>query len=154
MTDRDLSYILRNIDLNDCENLGNNIYYTRKIVTLRVYDDQTRRERPFRSEEEFLVIAENGIKQGIILNCDNRDLHWYVFIPWRNKGVLSKALRTGIIKRIWPNIRTVTCCYNWDDDKQAKWKMTEHLAALAGLGISEDSTCWISTNDSLNNSHW
>ncbi len=145
MTDMQLSYILRGINLEDCEYKGNNIFYIQKIVTIMVYDCCSGKEKPSHSKEEFLVIAEHGNKQGIIHNCDNRDLHWYVFTRWREQSVLSDALRTGIIKRMWPNIKSVSVCYNWDDDRKTKFQKTQYLASLAGLGVTEERTCWISS---------
>lgn len=73
------------------------------------------------------------------------DLHWYVLTYWRNQNVLSNALRTGIIRQVWPHIKTVTCCYNWDDNKAEKYQKTKHLADLAGLGVIEGNSCWISS---------
>ena len=144
MTDYQLLSVLRNIDLQRCEDMGNNIFYIRKYVTTKYFDCYSGKDKHSRSLEEFLVIANYGIKQGIIHNCNNDDLHWYVFSHWRNKSVLSNALRTGIIKRVWPDIEAVSCCYNWDDDKVAKRQKTEYLAGLAGLGVKEETTCWIS----------
>ena len=90
------------------------------------------------------MIADNGIKKAIILNCGDVDLHWYVFNRWRGNHILSDVLRSGIIKEIWPQITSVTCCYDWDDDKEEKYRMTKHLASLAGLGMSDEKTRWIS----------
>ena len=88
---------------------------------------------------EFLLIAENGVKQAIILRCDETDLHWYVLKPWRKKHVLSNALRTGVIRKIWPKNTSITCCYDCDDDISfdEKKRMTRHLAQIAGLRFEE-----------------
>lgn len=144
MTDKELSYFLRNTNLDDCEYCHDGIFYIRRIVKLRVYNPQLRREQLHPSLEEFLIITENGIKQAIIHNCNNSDLHWYVYQNWRDRHVLSNALRTGIIKETWPDITSVTCCYNWDDNKVQKYQMTKHLASLADLEVHDGNTCWIS----------
>ena len=144
MTDKLLSYVQRNIKLQDCDYLRNGIYYTKRIVTEHAYDYETGLDKPSYLECEFLVITEHNIKQAIIYNCNDEDLHWYVFTNWRRKHVLSNALRTGIIRDTWPHIDSVTCCcYSWED-KQAKYNLTKHLAALAGLGIREEKTRWLS----------
>ena len=145
MKDIQLLGVLRNIELDRCTYMGNNIFYVKKIVQTRYYDCYDGRDKFSRSEEEFLIIASNGIKQGIIHNCNNMDLHWYILTHWRNKSVLSNALRTGIIRQVWPQIKTVTCCYNWDDNKAEKYQKTKYLADLAGLGVIEGNSCWIST---------
>ena len=144
MTDRTLSYVLRNIKLQDCDYLRDGIFYTRRIVTEHKYDFETGLDNPSYLECEFLVITQHNIKKAIIYNCNDEDLHWYVFTNWRGKHILSDALRTGIIREVWPDIESVTCCcYSWED-RQAKIAMTKHLAGLAGLGIREGRTCWIS----------
>ena len=144
MTDRTLSYVLRNIKLQDCDYLRDGIFYTRRIVTEHKYDFETGLDNPSYLECEFLVITQHNIKKAIIYNCNDEDLHWYVFTNWRGKHILSDALRTGIIREVWPDIESVTCCcYSWED-RQAKITMTKHLAELAGLSIREGRTCWIS----------
>lgn len=142
MTNEKLSYILRNVRLSSCEYLRDNIYYIRTTVKEMVFDPNTQTERPHYCECEFLIIADNGIKKAIIYNCANIDLHWYTFKIWRDQGVLSRALRTGIIKDIWPQIKSVTCCYSWDDDREEKYHMTKHLASLAELDMNEGKSCW------------
>lgn len=143
MRNETLSHILRTIKLEECELLKHNIYYMKKRVRQEIYSSDLGREKSHYTKCEFLIIADNGIKKAIIYNCGNIDLHWYTFKKWRNQGVLSNALRTGIIKEIWPQIKTVTCCYDWDENKDKKYRMTEHLASLANLGISEEESCWI-----------
>lgn len=143
MTNETLSHILRNLKLENCEWIRDNIYYIKKTVRQICYSCTTGTERATYTKYEFLVIAEEGIKKAIILNCGDLDLHWYVFNRWRGRHILSDALRSGIIKEIWPKITSVTCCYDWDDDKEEKYRMTKYLASLAGLQMSDEKTCWI-----------
>ena len=145
MRNEKLSYLLRNIKLSDCQYIWANIYYIKMIVKQMVFNPDKQAEEPFYSECEFLIIADDGIKKAIIYNCGDIDLHWYTFQKWRNQGVLSRALRTGVIKKVWPKIKTVTCCYDWNDNREEKYRMTEHLASLAGLGMSEEKSCWINS---------
>ena len=144
MTNEELSYILRSLTLDECEFIEGNAYYIKKSIKQMVYNCDIGKEVPNCSEYEFLVIAENGIKKAIILNCGNTDLHWYVLKKWRGMHILSDFLRTGIIKEVWPDIKTVTCCNERNENKENKYQMTKHLASLAGLAISEDKTMWIS----------
>lgn len=130
MTNEKLSYVLRSIKLCDCRYLKDNIYY--RIMNIPGY-----------SKCEFLIIADDGIKKAIIYNCGNQDLHWYTFHKWRKQGVLSTALRTGIIKEVWPEIQTITCCYEWNENREEKYSMTKYLASLAGLDLVEGKSCWI-----------
>ena len=143
MTDKTLSYVLRSIKLEDCDYLRDGIFYSKRIVAEHKYNFETSLDNPSCLECEFLVITEHNIKKAIIYNCNDEDLHWYVFTSWRGKRVLSNALRTGIIREIWPNIESVTCCcYSWEN-KQAKVAMTKHLAALAGLSLRDGKTSWL-----------
>ena len=66
MTDRTLSYVLRNIKLQDCDYLRDGIFYTRRIVAEHKYDCETGLDNPSYSECEFLVLTEHKIKKAII----------------------------------------------------------------------------------------
>ena len=133
-----LKYILQQINLNECEELVENyIYYSRRSVRQRCYHGDGS-YRYTTDENEFLIIAENGEKQAIILRCGRVDLHWYVLRKWRKHGVLSNALRTGILKEVWPENKKITCCYGYGDNYEEKFEMTQHLADIAGLILEDD----------------
>lgn len=133
MTNKTLSHVLRNLKLENCKWIRDDVFYTRKTVRQMCYNCDTGNYRTDYSKYEFLVIAENGVKKAIILNCDNVDLHWYVFKKYRKKHVLSSVLKSGVIKELWPQITAISCCYEWDDDIRNKYQMTKYLASLAGL---------------------
>ena len=138
MKDDQLKYILQQIDLDECEELIENyIYYSRRPVRQRCYHGDGS-YRYTTDENEFLIIAENGEKQAIILRCGRIELHWYVLRQWRKHGVLSNALHTGILKEVWPENKKITCCYGYDDNCDEKFEMTQHLADIAGLILEED----------------
>lgn len=143
MKNEELNYILRNINLLDCKHLCSNIFYIRKEIKQTRFNPDIQDEESFYLICEFLIIADDGIKKAIIYNCGNIDLHWYTFHEWRNQSILSNALRTGIIKDIWPEINSVTCCYELNENKEKKYHMTKHLASLAGLEITDQKSCWI-----------
>lgn len=135
MTDERLKAVLNQIDIDKCDVVMEDyIYYKRKPVRQRCsHGDGT--YHYVEEEYEFLIIAERGEKQAIILRCGYVDLQWHVLKKWRNKGVLSDALRTGVIKRVWPENKKITCCYEYFEDREAKYNMTKHLAELAGLRL-------------------
>ena len=137
MKDEQLKSVLARIDLNECDEIiKNHIYYSKRPVRQRCY----RGDGSFRyinDEYEFLIIAENGEKQAIILRCGYVDLHWHVLRKWRNRHILSDALRTGVIQEIWPENTRITCCYNYDDDREQKYNTTKHLADIAGLSLED-----------------
>ena len=118
MKNETLSRILCNLDLENCRWIRDNIYYIKKTVREMLYNCDTCTYRPAYTKYEFIVIAEEGVKKAIILNIFNKDLHWYVFKKWRSSHVLSNVLRTGIINEIWSEITSVTCCYEWNDDRE------------------------------------
>lgn len=139
MTDQQLKNVLTQINLNDCQEVvPGHIYYTKRTVRSRM----PRKDGTYwydKTNHEFLVIANNNIKQGIILRWGTCDLHWLVLKKYRNQHVLSNALRTGIINKMWPENQEITCDYDWcgheDDDYDTKYAKTEHFAQLANLKL-------------------
>ena len=133
MRDESLKAVLNRININECEEIIKDyIYYCNIPVKQRCY----RGDGSFSyitDEYEFLVIADRGEKQAIILRCGYQDLHWYVLRKWRNKHVLSDALRTGVLKEVWSENTKITCCYSYSDNPKEKYNMTKHLADIAGL---------------------
>ena len=140
VTDEHLERILRKTDLSECMTIIDNyIYYCKKPIKTRV----SRGDGTYSysvDDYEFLIITNGEEKQGIILRWGTVDLHWFVLKNWRNQHVLSNALRTGIINVIWPENKTISCCYSWRDkvvDRPKKYAMTEYLAGIAGLKMKE-----------------
>lgn len=138
MQEEQLEQILRRIDLTSCRPvIDGYIYYKSLLVKSRFYrGDGTYGYST--DENEFLIIASGSVKQGIIMRCGTFDLHWLVLKPWRNKSVLSNALRTGVVHHVWPENQTITCRYSWRDkmvDRPSKYNKTKHLAEIAGLKL-------------------
>lgn len=135
VTDEQLKSILDKIEINECEEIIENyIYYIKKQVRQRY----SRGDGSFgyaKEEYEFLIIAEGFEKQAIILRCGYGDLQWHVLRRWRKKHILSNALRTGVLREIWPENTKITCCYNYYDNHEQKYNMTKHLADIAGLSL-------------------
>lgn len=137
MKDEQLKSVLERIIINECEEvIENYIYSSKKLVRQRCGQGDGS-FRYVEDEYEFLIVAENGEKQAIILRCGYVDLHWYVLKKWRNKHVLSDALHTGVLQQVWPENTKVTCCYNYNDNRKQKYNMTKHLADIAGLSLEE-----------------
>ena len=137
MKNSQLSAILKGIDLRNCEEIiPNHIYYINKDCTLSTSTWDNGRKY-YKGNYEFLIIAPNQIKKGIILRCSTIDLHWYVYNQFRGEHALSDALRTNVINHIWPENKVVTCCYEPGENREAKYQMTKHLARLANLEVIE-----------------
>ena len=139
MTNEKLQRILQKISLSACTPIvDGHIYYVKMPVKHRYsFSDGY---RYVVDEKEFLIIAKNGVKQAIILRYDDGDLHWYVSKRWRNKHILSDALRTGAIHKVWPDDCMVRCCYDPAEELsyRQKWELTRHLADVAGVPFVED----------------
>lgn len=137
MKNEQLKYLLEKFDLDDCTPIIDNyIYYIKTPVKQRC-SCSGGRYTYVTSVDEFLIIAENGVKQAIILRCGESDLHWYVLRPWRKQHVLSNALRTGVIRDVWPENTSITCCCSYEDNYLVKRRMTMHLAEIAGLELRD-----------------
>ena len=138
MTNEQLEKILKDLNLSECEPIIEEyIFYIKKMIKSRTYSEEGKFSYNT-DEHEFLVIANKGKKQAIILRYETTNLHWFVLKKWRNQGVLSNALRTGILQQVWPENKTVTCCYSWCDkmvDRPLKYEKTKHLAKLEGLQL-------------------
>lgn len=135
MRDEQLRAVLQRINIEECkEVIKDYIYYIKTPVRQRCSHSGGGYSY-YTDEYEFLVIAERGVKQAIILRCGEVDLHWHVLRKWRGKHILSNALRTGVIGDVWPENKKITCCYEYDDDREEKYNMTKHLAKIAGLEL-------------------
>lgn len=133
MTNEQLKSILEKIDLCECDVIIENyIYYSKRIERQRCYNGEGGYSYSA-NEYVFLIITDKGEKQAIILRCGYEDLHWYVKRKYRGSQVLSNALRTEVIRYVWPENTQVTCCYSWNDNREQKYEMTKHLADIAGL---------------------
>ncbi len=75
MSDDQLKYIFEQIDIRECEEvIENHIYCIRKEIRQICY--RTNGSFRYTKEKyEFLIIAEDGEKQGIILRCVYENLH-------------------------------------------------------------------------------
>lgn len=140
VTDEQLKSLLKRTELNDCKSIiYDYIYYCKKPIKSWVFNENGNYGYSI-DEYEFLIITNGDEKQGIILRCGTTDLHWLVLRRWRNRQVLSNALRTGIIHYVWPENKTVSCCYSWQDKmvyRPKKYNMTKHLSDLAGLKMKD-----------------
>lgn len=139
MTNDQLRYLLNKFDLSDCTPIIENyIYYINTSVKQRC-SSIGGSYRYITDSYEFIIVAENGVKQAIILRCGEVDLHWYVLRAWRNQHVLSNALRTGIIHKVWPKNTSITCCCSYGENEAEKKQMTLHLAKIAGLNLRDNA---------------
>ena len=139
MTHKKLESVLKCISLDKCQEVvPGQIYYIKKTIRTQIYRNLKRIYD--KHDYEFLIITSNNVKQAIILRCGEKDLHWLVLRKYRGQHVLSNVLRTGVIHKVWPENKTITCAYNWngegeDEDYETKLSKTQHLADIANLGL-------------------
>ena len=126
MTNDTLSHILRNIDLsrgylvrtvNDLEAV---LIENHKTVT-------TNSGCRYVGYYDYLVLLKAGMKAGIILKCDSVDIHVYVYPKYRDQQIVSKLTGEGFLKKLWPDIESVTCA------NRSEYQKIKHLAEIAGF---------------------
>ena len=136
MTNEKLRRIINKIELNESEKIYEGIYHVfRNIKNRNFYNGKYSYET---HTFEFVVITNGKEKQAIISNMGD-DLHWYVLPKYRKKQVLSNALRTGFVKKLWPSLKSVTCCHENGEEYEydEKYSLTQHLAGIANLELRE-----------------
>lgn len=138
MKDEKLVSILKKINLSDCTPVIEDYIYHIEIPLRQRVSCSGGGYKMDTSIYEFLIITDEGEKKAIILRCGYEDLHWHVLKPWRGQHILSNALRTGIIQKVWPENTSLSCFCNWDDNYDEKRRMTKHLAKIAGLTFKEE----------------
>lgn len=129
MKDISLASVLKQIDLNKCDEIiKNEVYYIKKYVCQKYYSSEKNKISTAKDVFEFIVLTCNKKIVGGIFIMRGYDLHWYIFKKYRKKHFLSNALRKGILDLVCPDTKEITCC---DNDKLR----CEHLAKIAGLKI-------------------
>ena len=130
MTDKTLSYVLRSIDVSK----GEIVREVDGLKAVLVKNHKTvvhQRNGTYVGVYEYLVLLCDNEKAGIILKCDSVDIHTYVFRKYRNQHIVSNLTRDGFLKKLWPDIDSVTCV-NWDE-----YDRIRHLAEIAGFWLRE-----------------
>jgi hypothetical protein len=129
MTDITLSHVLRAIDINkgavvrEVDNLKAVLVNGHKTVTKvngKLYVDYN----------NYLVFLCNEKKVGGLLQCGTVDIHAYMFHQYRDQRIVSRLIGDGFLKKLWPNMRYVTCV-NLDEYDRIK-----HLVEIAGFQLS------------------
>lgn len=126
MTNDNLSHILRNIDLSKGElvrsagDLDAVLIENHKTVIVNT-------NGRFKDYYDYLILLKNGAKAGIILKCGSVDVHVYVYPKYRNQHIVSRLTEDGFLKKLWPDIDSVTCA-NTDEYDRIKY-----LAEIAGF---------------------
>lgn len=130
MTDKTLSYVLRSIDVSK----GEIVREVDDLTAVLIKNHKTVMHQTngrYVGLYDYLILLCGGKKAGIILKCDSVDIHTYVFRNYRNQHIVSKLTRDGFLKRLWPDIDSVTCV-NWEEYDRIK-----HLAEIAGFWLRD-----------------
>lgn len=85
-----------------------------------------------KERNELIVLVEEGIKVGAVYRMENADIHVVIDEEYRGKHIMSDFLKTGIVNRLWPKIKSVELCgvYTWREYEKKK-----HLAQLCHMTI-------------------
>lgn len=78
---------------------------------------------------DYIILMKEETKAGIILKCDFEDVHVYVFPRFRNQHIVSRITGEGFLKKLWPEIETVTCA------NKEEYERIKHLAEIAGYSL-------------------
>lgn len=81
---------------------------------------------------KYIFILNKGQRVGGILFCGTSDLHIIIFKKYRNKGFMSEVMKSGWIKKLCPELKSITTQHFPNSDE---YKKIEHLAMLAELQI-------------------
>ena len=129
MTNKTLSYVLRNIDLSK----GKLVRTVGDLDAFLIENHKTVRNYGNGKIVDFfdyLILLKNGTKVGIILKCDSVDIHVYVYPKYREQHVVSRLTENGFLKELWSDIDSVTCANSNEYDR------IKYLAEIAGFKLS------------------
>ena len=127
MENSSLIRVLTRSDLKNAKVLiPNKAVYLEKFTRLRI--DNTKKFDS--SKYKYIFLLDNNKRVGIILNCGDSDIHCYTLKKYRNKGYMSNLMKSGVIKKVWPEIKSITSIHY---PGSAEYEIVKHLASLAGL---------------------
>ena len=120
--------ILKGMDLSE----GRSVRVVDDLEAVLMEQHETRTVtdgKLYKHYHDYLVLLKNGEKAGILLNCDSVDVHAYVLQKYRKQHIVSRLTNNGFLKKIWPDVDSVTCAdlYNYDKVK--------HLVEISGLRL-------------------
>lgn len=127
MKDNEMRSILKNINLKDRKVVASvddiEVYRAFHPVELSMFGGEYTKV----FDGDFLVILKNGERAGLIHTCGDEDIYWYMAKKFRGQHILSRVLRTNIIKKTWPYTKGITYI------KPGKGGINHHLASEGGL---------------------
>lgn len=127
MTNNEMRTILKNINLKDRKVVASvddvDVYRAFHPVEFSLYGGEYTKV----IDGDFLVILKNGERAGLIHTCGDEDVYWYIAKKFRGQHILSRVLRTNIIKKTWPDTKGVTYI------KLGTEGINHYLASIAGL---------------------
>lgn len=84
---------------------------------------------------KYVILLDNGQRVGGIYIMDDYDLHICIFEKFRGKHYASDFMKSGWIKKLRPNLKSVTCVHM---KSTSEYKTVKHLADLAILELREE----------------
>lgn len=86
----------------------------------------------YNNEEEIIVLVKDGKKVGGIYRMGTCDIHCVLDERYRNQHIMSDFFKSGIIREIWPENKSVKLCNVYTREEYEKKK---HLAELLGMSV-------------------
>lgn len=133
MTNDTLSHVLRNINVSK----GNIVRTVGNLEAILIKNHRTVKisanGNKYVNYYEYLILLKDGKKAGIILKCDNVDIHIYVYPKYRNQKIVSRLTGDGFLKKLWPDIDSISC------KNLLEFYKIRHLAQIQGFTLRVQS---------------
>ncbi len=129
MTDTDLEILLKTTPLNGTY-INNK---TAMYIEVRV-----------RNIEQIIILLDNDVRVGGMFIMGDCDLHFMVFEEFRNKGYLSRFMKSKYLNKIRPGLKSASVCNNENRKK------IRYLLKLSGLRTSRTAPLYCSNSNGLN----
>lgn len=135
MTDKTISYSLRNCDISKGKVVREVDSLKAILITKRIREPiWTNKERKSCSKVyNCLVLLCNDKKVGMIVRFPRSDVHLFIFEKYRDKRYMSRLIDNGLLKQLWSDIDE---CHIVNMEE---FNRIEHLLHIAGFSVCEES---------------
>lgn len=130
MKNEDILDIVRRCDLIEGEELVPSEAYLFNRKFLMQIPGKT-----YYEQVEIIVLVKNGVKVGGIYRMGSHDIHCVIDDRYTGQHIMSNFSKKGIIKKIWPENKSVELVNVYTREEYNKRK---YLASLSGLVIRNE----------------
>ena len=87
---------------------------------------------------ELIVLTKDGDKAGVLYRVGSWNIFLVMKPEYEGQHIMSNFLKTGIIKKIWPEITAVSV---YEQQSQEEYDKRKHMAQLCHLPIRDQE--WV-----------